>query len=185
MMILAILMGLIMLGVVGYLIGAYNNFVSLRAGIDSSWSDIDVQLKRRDNLIPALVETIKSYMKYEKESLTELINQIHQTKQSSNLNDIVLHESQLNQSLSRVFALSQNYPELKADTTFINLQTQLSTIESDLQNARRYYNAIARDYNAKIDSFPDMFIAKEFGFTHANYFDIDEDIEKRILKVEL
>jgi LemA protein len=166
---------LVMIGVVGYLIAIYNKFVSLRAGIDASWSDIDVQLKRRYNLIPALVETVKGYKDYEGTTLENVIAARQQGVSADSIKDKEAAANMLTGALGKLFALAEAYPDLKANTTFINLQMELSNIEGAIQNARRYYNAIVRDYNAKTESFPDIFIAKKYGFASREYFELDEN----------
>ncbi len=166
---------LIIVGVVGYLIAIYNKFVSLKAGIDASWSDIDVQLKRRYNLIPALVETVKGYKEYEGETLEKVIAARQKGLNAESIQDKEAAANMLTGALGKLFALAEAYPDLKANTTFINLQMELSNIEGAIQNARRYYNAIVRDYNAKTESFPDIFIAKKYGFTPREYFELDEN----------
>ena len=166
---------LVIIGTVAYLIAIYNKFVSLRAGMDASWSDIDVQLKRRYNLIPALVETVKGYKDYERDTLKAVIQARQQGADASSVKDKEMAANMLTGALGKLFALAEAYPDLKANTTFINLQMELSNIEGTIQNARRYYNAIVRDYNAKTESFPDIFIAKKYNFTPREYFELDEN----------
>ena len=166
---------LIMVAVIGYLIAIYNKFVSLKAGIDASWSDIDVQLKRRYNLIPALVETVKGYKDYEGETLENVIKARQMGTEAGTVKEKEAAANMLTGALGKLFALAEAYPDLKANTTFINLQMELSNIEGAIQNARRYYNAIVRDYNAKIDSFPDLYIARKYHFTPRDYFELDEN----------
>ena len=166
---------LVIVGVVGYLIAIYNKFVSLRAGIDGAWSDIDVQLKRRYNLIPALVETVKGYKDYEGEILEKVVRARQEGLDASSVKDKEAAANMLTGALGKLFALAEAYPDLKANTTFINLQMELSNIEGAIQSARRYYNAIVRDYNAKIDSFPDLYIARKYHFTSRDYFELDEN----------
>ena len=166
---------LVIIGTIAYLIAIYNKFVSLRAGVDASWSDIDVQLKRRYNLIPALVETVKGYKDYEEDTLKAVIQARQQGVDASSVKDKEMAANMLTGALGKLFALSEAYPDLKANTTFINLQMELSNIEGAIQNARRYYNAIVRDYNAKTESFPDIFIAKKYNFTPREYFELDEN----------
>jgi len=166
---------LVIVGVVAYLIAIYNKFVSLKAGIDAAWSDIDVQLKRRYNLIPALVETVKGYKAYEGETLENVIKARQMGAEATTVKEKEAAANMLTGTLGKLFALAEAYPDLKANTTFINLQMELSNIEGAIQNARRYYNAIVRDYNAKIDSFPDLYIARKYHFTPRDYFELDEN----------
>ncbi len=145
---------LIIVGVGAYLIAIYNKLVSLRAGIDAAWSDIDVQLKRRYNLIPALVETVKGYKNYEGETLEKVIAARQKGLSANSVEEKAEAANMLSGALGKLFALAEAYPDLKANTNFLKLQEELSSIEDAIQNARRYYNAIVRDYNAKIESFP-------------------------------
>ncbi len=165
---------LIIVGVGAYLIAIYNKLVSLRAGIDAAWSDIDVQLKRRYNLIPALVETVKGYKDYEGETLEKVIAARQKGLSANSVEEKAEAANMLSGALGKLFALAEAYPDLKANTNFLKLQEELSSIEDAIQNARRYYNAIVRDYNAKIESFPDLFIAQKFNFTKRDYFELDE-----------
>ncbi len=166
---------LFIVAVIGYLIAIYNKFVSLKAGIDAAWSDIDVQLKRRYNLIPALVETVKGYKAYEGEVLENVVKARQLGLDASSVKDKEAAADMLTGALGKLFALAEAYPDLKANTTFINLQMELSNIEGAIQNARRYYNAIVRDYNAKVDSFPDLYIARKYHFIPRDYFELDEN----------
>ena len=164
----------IIVGVALYLIAIYNKFVSLQAGIDAAWSDIDVQLKRRYNLIPALVKVVKGYKDYEAGTLEKIIQARQQSMEARTPAEKSTAESVLGASLGKLFALAEAYPDLKADTQFLNLQSELSSVEDTIQNSRRYYNAIVRDYNAKLKSFPDVLVANKYHFTPRDYFELDE-----------
>jgi LemA protein len=164
--------------VVLYFISIYNRLVALRESVDAAWSDISVQLKRRYDLIPALVEVVKGYRDYESETLE---NVIKARQMGVSANSIKEHEEandMLTKSLGRLFALAESYPDLKANTNFTELQLEISHLEDTIQNARRYYNAIVRDYNTKIASFPDLLVANHFGFESREFFELDAD-EKR------
>lgn len=158
-----VLIGII--AIAAYLVVIYNRFVSLRAGIDASWSDIDVQLKRRYDLIPALVDTVKSYKEYEVSTLEKVVQARQQGLTAGSMDEKAAAANMLSGALGKMFALAEAYPDLKANTNFLKLQDELSNIEDAIQNARRYYNAIVRDYNAKLESFPDLFVARKFQFT--------------------
>ncbi len=166
---------LIMVAIAGYIIIIYNKFVSLRAGMDSSWSDIDVQLKRRYDLIPALVDTVRGYKGYEASTLENVIKARQQGIDASTIKDQEKAENIISTALGKLFALAEAYPDLKANTTFMKLQNELSAIEEAIQSARRYYNAIVRDNNAKTESFPDLFVARKFNFEKRDYFELDEN----------
>lgn len=165
---------LAIVGVALYLVVIYNKFVSLRAGIDAAWSDIEVQLKRRYDLIPALVETVKGYKNYEAETLEKVVKARQAGLNANSVDEKAAAANMLTGALGKLFALAEAYPDLKANTNFLDLQNQLSTLENAIQNARRYYNAIVRDNNAKVHSFPDLIIAQKFNFTEREYFELDE-----------
>ncbi|MEA1953685.1 MAG: LemA family protein [Campylobacterota bacterium] len=166
-----------------YLVVIYNKFVSLRAGINASWSDIDVQLKRRYDLIPALIDTVKGYKDYESETLEKVIQARQQGMSAGNIDEKAAAANMLSGALGKFFALAEAYPDLKANTNFLHLQGELSSLEDAIQNARRYYNAIVRDFNAKTESFPDIFIAQKFNFTKREYFTLDESEAEDVQKM--
>src|ERR1700756_5352078 len=145
--------------VVFMLISMYNGLVQLRVRADSAWSDIDVQLKRRHDLIPNLVETAKGYAAHEKGTFENIAKFRSQAMQASTPADKAVAENQLTGALKSLFAVAENYPELKASEQFTQLQGSLSEAEDSLQNARRYYNAVVRDLNTKIQSFPTNILA--------------------------
>jgi len=179
---------LIIVGIGAYLVAIYNKLVSLRAGIDASWSDIDVQLKRRYDLIPALVDTVRGYKEYEADTLERVIEARQKGLSAGTMEEKAAAANMLSGALGKLFALAEAYPDLKANTNFLNLQNELSSIEDAIQNARRYYNAIVRDYNAKIESFPDLFVAQKFNFTARDYFELDESeaqAAKKMPKIDL
>jgi len=179
---------LIVGAIAAYLILIYNKFVSLRAGIDSSESDIDVQLKRRYDLIPALVDTVKGYKNYEADTLEKVIKARQQGAAATTMSEKAEAANMLSGALGKIFALAEAYPDLKANTTFLKLQNELTGIEEAIQNARRYYNAIVRDYNAKLESFPDLFVARKFNFKPRDYFELDEaeaDAVNKMPKIDL
>jgi len=173
--------------IAAYLVVIYNRFISLRTGIDASWSDIDVQLKRRYDLIPALVDTVKGYKEYEAETLEKVIQARQQGLDAGSIDEKAAAANMISGALGKLFALAEAYPDLKANTTFMKLQNELSSIEDALQNARRYYNAIVRDYNYRLDSFPDLYVAKKFNFTGREYFELDEseaEAAKKMPKID-
>ena len=171
---------LLILAVAVYLVAIYNKLVSLRAGINAAWSDIDVQLKRRYDLIPALVETVKGYKEYESGTLEKVIAARQKGLSANSVEEKAEAANMLSGALGKLFALAEAYPDLKANTNFLKLQDELSNLEEAIQNARRYYNAIVRDYNAKIDSFPDLYIAQKFNFAKRDYFELDEHEAKAV-----
>ena len=152
----------------------YNRPVRLKNRCDEGWSGVTVQLKRRRDLIPNLVECVKGYAKHEQSTLENVIELRNAAMNASAPADVAKAESDLSQGVKSLFALGESYPELKAGANFAKLQDSLEKIEDDLQNARRYYNATARDLNTAIDTFPSNLIAKNFGFAKREFFDIDE-----------
>src|SRR5437588_13083555 len=157
--------------IVIFLIGMYNSLVQLRVRCDSSWSDIDVQLKRRHDLIPNLVETVKGYAAHEKGTFENIAKFRSQAMQATSPTDKAAAENQLTGALKSLFAVAENYPQLKASEQFNQLQGSLSQTEDSIQNARRYYNAVVRDLNTKIQVFPTNLMAGMFGFTQRQFFE--------------
>jgi len=155
------------------LVGMYNSLVQLRVRADSAWSDIDVQLKRRHDLIPNLVETVKGYAAHEKGTFENIAKFRSQAMQATSPADKAVAENQLTGALKSLFAVAENYPELKASEEFTQLQGSLSQTEDTIQNARRYYNAVVRDLNTKIQTFPTNLIAGMFGFSPRQFFEVD------------
>ena len=174
---------IILILIVIYLIFAYNSLVAMRQKVKSAWSDIEVQLKKRYNLIPALIDTIKGYTKHESQTLQKVIEARNMALNAHSAGEASKAEAMYKNAIGSIFAISEAYPDLKANENFINLQNQLQAIESDIENSRRYYNAVVRDYNAKIESFPDIFIAQKFGFEPHEYFEVDKSIEADVYKM--
>ncbi|PYX74508.1 MAG: hypothetical protein DMG72_09835 [Acidobacteria bacterium] len=157
-----------------FVIGMYNSLVQLRVRADSAWSDIDVQLKRRHDLIPNLVETVKGYAAHEKGTFENIAKFRSQAMQATTPADKAVAENQLTGALKSLFAVAENYPELKASEEFTQLQSSLSQTEDAIQNSRRYYNAVVRDLNTKIQSFPTNILAGMFGFQLRQFFEVAE-----------
>jgi LemA protein len=165
------------------LIGMYNSLVQLRVRTDNAWSDIDVQLKRRHDLIPNLVETVKGYAAHEKGTFEDVTKYRSMAMQATSPADKAAAENQLSGALKSLFAVAESYPELKASEQFTQLQGSLSQTEDTLQNARRYYNAVVRDLNTKIQSFPTNILAGMFGFQQRQFFEVaDADKEPVAVK---
>jgi LemA protein len=156
------------------LVGMYNSLVQLRVRCDSAWSDIDVQLKRRHDLIPNLVETVKGYATHEKGTFENIAKFRSMAMQATGPADKAVAENQLTGALKSLFAVAENYPQLKASEEFTQLQGSLSQTEDTIQNARRYYNAVVRDLNTKIQSFPTNILAGMFGFQARQFFETTE-----------
>src|SRR5437899_8745945 len=157
-----------------FLMGMYNSLVQMRVLADSAWSDIDVQLKRRHDLIPNLVETVKGYAAHEKGTFENIAKFRSQAMQATTPADKAVAENQLTGALKTLFAVAENYPELKASEEFTQLQSSLSQTEDAIQNSRRYYNAVVRDLNTKIQSFPTNMLAGMSGFQARQFFEVAE-----------
>lgn len=151
----------------------YNGLVKLRNASEQAWSDIDVQLKRRYNLIPNLVETVKGYASHEKSTFEDVVNARNMAMQSSTPGEKSQTENILQSTLKSIFALAESYPELKANQNFLDLQDELSTLEEQIQMARRYYNAVVRDLNTRVETIPSNIVANMFGFQKKDYFELD------------
>jgi LemA protein len=149
----------------------YNGLVQLRIRSESAWSDIDVQLKRRHDLVPNLVETVKGYAAHEKGTFENIAKYRSAAMSAASAADRSQAEGQLTQALRGLLAVAENYPQLQASEQFKNLQHELSSLEDDIQNSRRYYNAVVRDLNARIASFPTNMLAGMFGFTPKQFFE--------------
>jgi len=165
------------------LIVLYNRLVRLRNMVREGWSGIDVQLKRRANLIPNLVETVKGYMGHERELLEKVTALRSQSLQGGSPGEQQKVAQALTGGLARLLAVAENYPELKADRNFQNLQQQLTDIEDQIQMARRYYNGTVRNYNTAIETFPGNLVAGRFAFGPAEFFEIEDPGDRAVPKV--
>jgi LemA protein len=152
----------------------YNGLVKLREQTDAAWSDIDVQLKRRHDLIPNLVETVKGYASHERDTLESVIRARQSAMSAGSPEEKAGAENMLTGALKSIFALSEAYPELRANENFRELQKALTDLEEHIQRARRYYNAVVRDYNTKIRQLPTNLIANAFSFRAREFFEIEE-----------
>ena len=156
-----------------YGVGIYNRLVKLSTLVAEAWSGIDVQLKKRYDLIPNLIETVKGYASHEKETFENVTKARNQAQNATTVEGQQVTENQLNKALINLYAVAEEYPELKANENFLSLQNELSDVESDIEKSRRYYNGTTRDYNIVIDSFPSNIIAGITNFKKAEYFEID------------
>ena len=164
-------------------IGMYNSLVRLKVQCDNAWADIDVQLKRRYDLIPNLVETVKGYAGHEKGTLEAVINARNRAMTATGPADKAEAENMLSGALKSLFALSEAYPQLRAIESFTSLQNSLTQIEDTVQNARRYYNAVVRDLNTKILQFPTNIFAGMLGFKQREFFEVASAAEREAPKV--
>jgi LemA protein len=155
-----------------FLITIYNRLVAMRQTCGQSWSDIDVQLKQRYDLIPNLVETVKGYAKHEKDTLKAVIDARNAAMGAGNVTDQAAAENMLTGALKSIFALAEAYPDLKANTNFLQLQSELSDIENKIAAARRFFNNSVAEYNTGQEQFPAVLFAKSFGFDKKEFFEV-------------
>jgi len=165
---------LIILGILVFAaIAIYNKLVRLRNTVKSSWSDIDVQCKKRYDLVPNLVETVKGYASHEKSVFEKVTQARSMAMQAVSPAEMAKAENILRDTLKSLFAVAEAYPELKANANFMQLQSQLQDLENNIESARRYYNAVVRDYNITIESFPSNLIASQFKFGKEEFFELE------------
>lgn len=159
----------------------YNRFIKLVNRVKEAWSGIDVQLRRRFNLIPNLIQTVKGYAKHE----TEVLEELTRTRAGSqDVNQRGIEEGHISKAIANLFAVAEAYPDLKASQNFLDLQNSLTTIEDEIQMSRRYYNGAVRDLNILVDSFPSNVIARLFGFRTAEFFEIELASQRDVPRVE-
>lgn len=176
----------ILLAIAAYAVVIYNALVKARQMVREAWSGIDVQLKRRADLIPNLLETVKGYASHEKDTLAE-VTEMRTRAQGVPSGDVAgraVAEGMLSQALGKLFAVAEAYPDLKANENFRDLQQSLDKMETEIQMARRYYNGAARDLNVQVESFPSNFVANTFKFEQADYFEIENDADRAVPKVD-
>ena len=179
-----IAIAIVLAAAVLWLVLAYNRFISLINRAKEAWSDIDVQLKRRYNLIPNLVNTVRGYAEHER-SLFEKVTQARaQAINAGNVQEQARAENQLSGTLKSLFAVAENYPDLKASNNFVELQRELRDTEDKIQAARRFYNGNVRDLNTKIESFPANIVAMLFGFKKMDFFELQEETARAVPNVE-
>lgn len=165
---------LIIFGIIAlWFVFTYNRFISLRNRAKEAWSDIDVQLKRRYDLIPNLIETVKGYASYERELFEKVTQARTQAMGAQTIKEKGEAENFLSSTLKSLFAVAENYPDLKASANFLELQRELRDTEDKIQAARRFYNTNVRDLNTKIESFPDRIIAQAFAFKPMEFFEVE------------
>ena len=166
-----------------FIIGIYNSLIRLRNQVDNSWSQIDVQLKRRHDLIPNLVETAKGYMKHERETFEAITNARSQAMGAKTVSEASKAEGALGEALSKFMLVVENYPDLKANQNFLSLQEELTSTENKIAFSRQNYNDQVLGFNNKIQMFPSNIIAGMFGFTKRDFFEIEAPAEREVPKV--
>jgi LemA protein len=180
---LLIILGIIVVLVI-WLIGIYNSLVKLRNQVKNAWSQIDVQLKRRHDLIPNLIETVKGYMKHEKETLENITAYRSQAMEASSVGEKAKAEGLLGGALGQLQVAVEAYPDLKANQNFLSLQEELTSTENKISFSRQNYNDQVLFYNNKIQMFPSNIVANMFSFNEEEFFELEDPSEKAVPKVE-
>lgn len=182
-MLIYIVLGVVALLVI-YGISQYNGFVTLKNVVEEAFSTMDVYLKKRYDLIPNIVETVKGYASHEKETLEQVISARNKAVNATSPEAQLEAEGDLNKVMGRLFALTESYPDLKANTNFMDLQNQLQTIETEIAQSRKYYNGTVRQYNTKVETFPSNIIANIFNFMKKPLFEVTDAVERENVKVQ-
>ncbi len=185
--ILAIVMlvvGLIVIAASGWLIAVYNGLIKLKNQVDEGWSDIDVQLKRRHDLIPNLVATVQGYAAHEKELFENVTKARSAAMEAKAPADLAQAENNLMGALKSLFAVAENYPDLKANQNFAKLQDELSDTENKIQASRRFYNGVVRDFNIKLEVFPNNLVAGILGFKKREFYEVESAEERKNVEVK-
>lgn len=180
-----VILGVSVLLIAIFLIGIYNTLVQLRQRVQNAWSQVDVQLKRRYDLIPNLVQTVKGYAQHEKTTLDAVTRARNLAVNAENMQAQMQAENALTGALRSLFAVAEAYPELKADKNFLQLQSELSDMESRIAYSRQFYNDTVQKFNTKIEVFPNNLLAGPFGFAQADYFSLQEEpMAREAVRVE-
>lgn len=167
-----------------WFVATYNSLVAKRTQCEEAFATMDVFLKKRFDLIPNLVSTVKGYAKHESETLINVIKSRASVSGGDSAEDVINQENQISNSLKSIFALSEAYPDLKANENFVELQKQLMAVEEDISNSRKYYNGCVRIYNTKCQSIPASIVAKSARFKLKSMFEVDAPVERKNVKVE-
>ena len=183
-LIIGIIVVVLIIAVIGWWISKRNHFVVLQNKVEESFSTIDVYLKKRYDLIPNLVATVKGYASHESETLEKVIAARNSAMTNGNRDEQGKLEGNLSGALRQIFALTESYPNLKADTQFINLQNQLQSIELEISQARKYYNGVVKSFNTSIQLFPASIVANSMKLEKVKYFELDSPEERKNVKVE-
>jgi len=181
---IGIIILVIIVVIIAWLIAVYNGLIKSRNRVDEAWSDIDVQLKRRYDLIPNLVETVKAYAKHESETFQKVTEARAQAMQAKGIEEKGKAENFLSETLKSLFAVAENYPDLKASQNFLQLQDELTDTENKVQASRRFYNGNVRDFNTQIQIFPTNLVAGILGFKKYEFFQVESEEEREAPKVK-
>lgn len=182
-MIALIVIGVLVLAVL-YGVSIYNRLVKLRNLVQEAWSSIDVMLKKRHDLIPNLVETVKGYATHERETLENVTRARNLAVSADSVEGKEIAEKNLNQAMVNLFAVAEQYPDLKANANFQQLQAELSSIENDIEKSRRYYNGTVRENNTLVESFPSNIVANMYKFEKSKFFELDNIAEREVPNVK-
>lgn len=180
--IIILLVVLVLLGI--WIAGIYNGLVRSRNTVDEGFSTMDVYLKKRHDLIPNLVETVKAYAKHESETLIQVTEARKAAMNATTDADKLASENALSRTLRSLFAVAEQYPDLKANQNFLELQRQLQSVEDDIANSRKYYNAVVKEYNNKREIFPNSFVAGMFNFEKRSMFELEDTADREEIKVD-
>ncbi|MDO4860729.1 MAG: LemA family protein [Bacillota bacterium] len=167
-----------------WFVGAYNGFVKLKNRVEEAFATMDVYMKKRFDLIPNLVETVKGYAAHEATTLQNVVEARNMAQNAKTVEEKIEGENALTGTLKTLFAVAENYPDLKANQNFLDLQNQLKAVEGDIANSRKYYNATVREYNTKAESFPSNIIAGMFHFERKPMFEVDSEEERQNVNVQ-
>ncbi len=178
------IIGVLIVAVVGWVISIYNKIISSKANVDESFASMDVSLKKRYDLVPNLVSTVKGATKHEKDTLTAVVNARNAALSATSQEEKIEANKTLSSSLKNLFALAESYPDLKANTNFLDLQTKLTEIEGEIANSRRYYNACVKEFNVLITKFPTNIVARCLNKKPLSMYEIDDVAERKNVKVE-
>ncbi len=165
-------------------VGMYNSFIKLKNSCEEAFSTMDVYMKKRFDLIPNLVETVKGYAAHEKETLEKVMAARNGVQSAATVEEKMAQENVLTGTLKSLFAVAEAYPDLKANTNFLDLQNQLQSVEEDIANSRKYYNAVVKQFNTKCEMFPSNIIASMFHFERKPMFEVDSAEERKNVEVK-
>lgn len=183
-MLLLIVIAAVIVLIAIWAISAYNGFIRLRNMVEEAFSTMDVYLKKRYDLIPNLVETVKGYAKHEASTLEKVVQARNMAADARTIEGKIQGENMLQSTLKSLFAIAEAYPDLKANTNFMDLQSQLQRIEDEIANARKYYNAVVKEFNTKVESFPSNIISGIFQFRRKTMFEVADQTQRENVKVQ-
>jgi LemA protein len=173
-LIFLLVFGVAAFALIGYVITLYNGLIDLNKATDRSWSNIDVLLKQRHDELPKLVSTVEGYMAHERQTLEQVIKARSAVADAQGVQETAKADAQLHTALTRLFALAESYPQLKADSSFQHLQERISSIEDQIADRREFYNHVVNRFNVRIEQIPDVFIARQLGYKDKEYFKVSE-----------